>query len=1136
MPVVKAALQKLVDRSKSAQEKLNKVLVATKDQRERVLAEAYVKEGTKKTDEVEEALERVNKAELPFLKGLEFLPLNEATETIAESEAAAAAVQTAISEARNFVASKNLEVKQFREAVAKPAAEDFGKQSERINSVAAKLSQFKKDTEARKKTALIQEAAEKMTKIEEDVKSVEEAVEPFAKGDVDDMSTDDAFDLCQKLLQQFKDLYQKMDESRLLIASRLQDSKAAGQAETLQKLQTRLSEARSKTAKTKAIVSGREQAIVAKKLLSEAQDHVKQLDDAVQKATEACAPLVEHGGEEFLVVSSVQRLASAVRTYLGEKDLTVEDMFKQLAGDDEGSKVTEKSFVEFLEKLPETIGKEEITCTEDRRIAIFNHVDEEKAGTINFEKFKKMLAVTYVCKSSISLTEEFEIANSKTVGKIEPKDALEALGFPKVEAVTGMTRVQCKILSSGQTGFVTMLGNAGTVYLETVSAYETFVKGMDQKVAETAKKTSEVSEFFKKKSTELASTKTSGPLTESRTDLIKLRMKVTSFCTALEQLKKKVVLAKKEFAKKEQADKDAHIEIREKKAAAVATAEINSKLEGMETLATQLEEATAPLLSLKGSDLEAFATPASLKDEMGKLSVSLTKCIAEARTFREEQMAKVRKEIKGPMVDVKRELQKLEMKASAISKKCEKTTMDVEQACLKIVEAIYGQASAHIRSEMQKASLTSEDLFTTWLKPGEDRVSESTFCERLESEEGLALKPEQALLLCRHIERGGIGRRKFCSFLQQYFTVVKPIAITSEFDISKAKILRTSDIDEVIEVLEGPSGDDTLGLSRIRGRSMTDGMEGWVSVKGNKGTPFLEKVLKPYYACTKEVKFELEAGDRTLQVDEVLELIEGPRKQIFNPGLRVRGKACSDSATGWFTVKNRSDAVFAEADGKYYLCTTSVAMTDAVDIKNCNVVRKLDKGEMFTALGEPEEDKSSGILRIEGKALKDEKVGWITIKGNAGTIYADASSKHYTVVAETPLQKGFNSETSDTIRMLVAGEAIHSLEGPKEETYPPEIRMKGRLLSDDTVGWITKADNVRPWSPFFKCLIATPLHSSDDAEAEVIRQLAVGETVELQEGPVEQSKEVRMKARAEKDGAVGWVTIKTADGKKVMQS
>jgi len=1132
-PGVKASLQKLMDRGKAAQEKLDKVLVATKDQRERVLSEAYVKEGTKKAEEVEGALDRVNKAELPFLKGLEFLPLNEANETIAESEAAAAEVQKAISEGRNFIATKNLEVKQYREEVSKPALEEFGKLTERINAGAGKLSQFKKDTEARKKTALIQEAAEKMDKIEEDVKSTEEAVEPFSKGDVDDMSTDDAFDLCQKMLQQFKDLCQKMDESRLFIASRLQDSKATGQAETLQKLQTRLSEARTKTAKAKSVVSGREQAIVAKKMLSEAEDHVKEFEKAVQSANEACAPLTEQGGEEFLVSSSVQRLTKAIKIYLGEKDLTVEDMFKELAGD-EDSKVPEKSFVEFLQKLPEKIGKEDITCTEERQVAIFNHVDEEKAGTINLEKFKKMFAVTYVCKSSVSLTDTFEIANGKTVGKIEPNDELEALGFPKVEPATGVTRVQCKQLSSDQAGFVTMLGNAGTVYLDTVSAYETFVKGMDKKLGETVKKSNEVTDFFKKKNSELSSTKTQGPLTEARNDLNKLRMKVTTSSTALDQLKKKAALAKKDFVKQEQADKEAYIEIAERKAAAVATAEINSKLEAVETLAKQLEEAAAPLLPLKGSELEAFASPASLKDSVGNLAGSLKKCIVEVKKFREEQMTKIRKEVKGPMLDVKKELQKLEQKASAMSKKCEKTTTDVDQACFKIVEAIYGRASAGLRSELQKKNVTSEALFSEWLSPGEDRISESTFCERLQSQEGLALKPDQALLLCRHIERGGVGRRKFCSFLQQYFTVVKPIAITKEFDISKTKILRTSDIDEVIEVLEGPCGDDSLGLQRIRGKSLTDGLEGWISVKGNKGTPFLHKVLKPYYACTKEVKFETESGERKLQIDEVLELIEGPRKQVFKPGLRVRGKASSDGATGWFTVKNRSDVTFAEADGKHYMCTTSVAMTDAADIKNCNVVRKLEKGELFEALGETQECPTSGITRVEGKCLKDDKVGWITIKGNAGTTYADAS-KHYTILTETPLQKGFASDTSDTVRMLVVGEAIQGLE-TKEETYPDEIRMKGQLFSDGTVGWITKADNVRPWSPYYKCLTATPLRLSDDAEAEVIRQLSVGETVELQEGPVEQSKEVRMKARAEKDGAVGWVTIKTADGKKLMQS
>jgi len=439
--------------------------------------------------------------------------------------------------------------------------------------------------------------------------------------------------------------------------------------------------------------------------------------------------------------------------------------------------------------------------------------------------------------------------------------------------------------------------------------------------------------------------------------------------------------------------------------------------------------------------------------------------------------------------------------------------------------------------------VSAEELFAELLQPGEERASEQALCKLLHSLEDLTLNPEQALLLCRHIEAGGVGQRKFCAFLQQYFVVAKSIAITDDFQISKAKILRTADVDEVVEVLEGPCVDEKLGLTRVRARSLSDAMEGWISLKGNQGTTFLEKVVKPYYTVTKEVPLEqgFKSEDqelvRTLKADEVLELVEGPRKETFPPALRVRGKACSDGATGWFTVRDKAGTAFAEADGKYYSCTTSVAMTDEQDIKNCNVVRKLDKGEMFIALEGPVDDKDAGITRVRGRTLKDDKVGWITTKGNAGTIYADASSKHYTVLQEVPLEKRFPSLGAESVRMLAAGEAMQALEGPKEESFPAEVRMKGRALSDGAVGWITRGEHVRPWSPYYKCLEATPLRSAAAADAEVVRQLEPGESLELLEGPrAEEEGALLMRARAERDGALGWATIRTAEGKRLLES
>lgn len=70
---------------------------------------------------------------MPFLKGLEVLPAGETMSAMEACEEAIASVKTAVAEARNFIAAKNLEIKQFAEAASKPAATEFGQLTERIN-------------------------------------------------------------------------------------------------------------------------------------------------------------------------------------------------------------------------------------------------------------------------------------------------------------------------------------------------------------------------------------------------------------------------------------------------------------------------------------------------------------------------------------------------------------------------------------------------------------------------------------------------------------------------------------------------------------------------------------------------------------------------------------------------------------------------------------------------------------------------------------------------------------------------------------------------------------------------------------------------------------------------------------------
>merc|ERR1712048_1143311 len=182
-------------------------------------------------------------------------------------------------------------------------------------------------------------------------------------------------------------------------------------------------------------------------------------------------------------------------------------------------------------------------------------------------------------------------------------------------------------------------------------------------------------------------------------------------------------------------------------------------------------------------------------------------------------------------------------------------------------------------------------------------------------------------------------------------------------------------------------------------------------------------------------------------------------------------------------------------------------------------------------------DAETGIQRLSGKALKDGKEGWITTKGNAGTIYAEADSKKYFVEKEVELQDKFQSQGAKTLRKLEPGETFTLLEGPRGETAPPEHRIKVRCLSDGKLGWVTKkAGGMKNASTAYRCLAAVTLSDSRAGASiegsKVLKEFQKGEVVELLEGPVEEGKELRIKV-ATKDGLVGWTTLKSEEGRRL---
>eukprot|EP00930_Biecheleria_cincta_P057709 TRINITY_DN4359_c0_g2_i1.p1 TRINITY_DN4359_c0_g2~~TRINITY_DN4359_c0_g2_i1.p1 ORF type:complete len:2005 (+),score=603.41 TRINITY_DN4359_c0_g2_i1:55-6069(+) len=1137
---LKAAFQKLVDKCKASQEKMDKTFGGAKDQKEAVLSQAYLRDARKKTDLVDSIIDKVNEAELPFLKGIEVLPLEEATSTVEKSEAAAKELSSAITEARNYIAAQNLAMKNFSDKEkAKTLTEEFAALSQRVNNASTKLAAFKKDTESRKKNAQLQEAGEKIKVAEQEVEKATEAVAPLGGEEYDKLPSDEAAALSEKATAQTKAAQAAMDEAKALLAARQKDCKnVTGAAETLKKLQTRIGDAATSLHKAKKASSEQEHKFLGKRVIKEAAEIVASLDAEVKAAEEACAPLVEGGATEFLVSSSLKTVAAALREHMAKESKDIAALFKEAAGG-EGS-IAKEAFLAYLQKLPETIAHPEVEFTEERREALFKMVDATGEGSISEKAFRDMFKQTFICVTGISMTDVLQVSASKTTCKVEAKEVLEALGEVSKDEATGVERVEAKILSSGETGFVTVKGNQGTTYLEEVSPFNDFCAKIDKTLEERLANLKKASSELHTKINEIAAAGSSAPLTEAREELNKLRPEASAKVNAIQGFKAKVVAAKKEFKSKEAAEKNAHIERQERKEAEAITSEAITALEAAEALATKAVDVAEPMLSLKEEDVKNFATPASLLEEVEKLVPEAIEALNQAKSVAQEQHKKLAKASKGPMLDAKREVQKMVTKAESVSKKCNTTLQAVKKACASLVEVVTGKASTGLRDAVRQPDASIDKLFDE-LAAGSDKISEEAFCSRLLSLPGLDLQPEHAKLISRNIEVGGISKRSLLSFVQKYYVVSTGIAITTEFDVGKGKSIRKLEPEELIEVVEGPVIDDKTALARVKGKSLLDSTEGWITIKGNQGSVFLKEVEKPVYVVTstEQVRLtpEAKAGTetvRSLKPGEVLEMLAGPQKETFEPSLKAKGKALSDSAVGWFDIRDKEGTIFAEAEGKFYTCTSSVAMTDNLDIKDCNVVKKLAVGELFAVEEGPVDEPGSGVSRVKGKSCEDDKVGWITIKGNAGTVYAKASVKHYAVVKEIPLRKEKTAD-AETVRQLVEGEVLNVLEGPKSETHQPVMRVKVKASSDGAIGWVsTGASIVKRWNGNYKCSAATPLQSACKADgAELLRELAASEVLELQDGPVAEGDEMRIKVKAKKDGLIGWATLIDSTGKRL---
>merc|ERR1719498_1162863 len=105
-------------------------------------------------------------------------------------------------------------------------------------------------------------------------------------------------------------------------------------------------------------------------------------------------------------------------------------------------------------------------------------------------------------------------------------------------------------------------------------------------------------------------------------------------------------------------------------------------------------------------------------------------------------------------------------------------------------------------------------------------------------------------------------------------------------------------------------------------------------------------------------------------------------------------------------------------------------MTDVQDVKNCKIIRKLAVHETFKCLEGPSCSEGSKVERARAYVYQDKSTGWITIKGNAGTVYAEEKTKFQSLLHPTTLQRSFGVASAETtVRALEKGEDLEIVEG-----------------------------------------------------------------------------------------------------------
>ncbi|CAE7402712.1 unnamed protein product [Symbiodinium natans] len=1130
--------EKLRTRLSPILERVDGAQSALRTHADRALVKASGEEANKGVEDVEASIKAAVEAEEAFQKAASSSESEGATAALAALEAAIKVANSAINSTKSMLGVKRLDLKRLSPDLTASTLEELDSLQKRLDDGSTKLAQSKKvvadhqsevqkkelDVKLKEATDLCETARQSWEKISEDMPAERMRTECRLAGTHIKKATDAVSHLDRLVASRYGEI-RRLRELESDNAALAEMQGIMKQVETmkadLDKLRGQLRDVELKSAGQRLAKESAELVeTLEKKMVSapcSTDGGTVWRASEIGGAEEASVPLFDDSVDLSAAVF-LKSIIEACQESLKRTNESTEALVDKLTLADDKEKVSEDKFISCLASLPELQAKEDVPLYSAEELkSAYRCLMPPRSEETQVPKAKLMdvLKKRYVCVHPITITDSLAIKGGKTVRRVSPNEALEALAEPAEDTASGLQRVRVKAEKDGKEGYVTLQAINGTTFAQPFSSHQVITLRVESSIEDMSEALNTTARLLDAK---LHATKGSGP---SLPDFKELRPRIASVQMGLNTMRKKLSETKRLLQSIEQSESMRKQEALDRHEAEKMTSHAKAL---MDVVRPKLEEVIPTAEALLEAGVTTETAEALISSE--KAMQSLYEAIVDTRKQLEQDKQTVRYVRHGPLLQVwdvaagyLNEIwtpeEKSQQLLQILQDKRKKLTADAQRAV----------ANA-IREAAQKDGLGVEAFFEKL------RKEKATIpVQELSSYVGTALQASEIQLGLERYEASGFTKLGLTLLLQDYLKCIKEVAMTDLFDVkdANAKTVKKLSFGDILEVLE-PAKNDEAGMTRYRCRALSDLAEGWVSLKGSAGTAFLERCAKPFLCCREELllqgAFEATSNEAgKLHAGQVVEVLEGPRREPATECLRMKGRAVKDGKVGFITVKDAAGNDLIESI-KVLVCRMGTTLTTDLDVSSSKTVRKVEIGEVFEALESAKEDEKRKLSRVKVRTWRDDKEGWVTLTGNSGTTFVEESEQHHIVKKTLPLEAGFKSGSAQ-IRLLEEKEVFEMLEAPKTEKKEGDQRMRGRL-ADKSEGWFTLSKFLTPWSPRYRCTRSIDLTESLGADGAVVRKLHSGELVEALELPHFDDAQgvVRVRVRVEKDNTLGYATIR----------